>query len=233
MAAHVLKSQAKGDAFMIATRHVVAAIGVMLTLSVSPALATVTYSFTDKAGIFDDETSKDIVLSDSGTGLSTTMTVSANVGELNSNSGDFGIDSSIANEETDAIDGDANSEVLSLTFDGTIELVELDMDRIGTTSGDGADVTVGTFSEQLYTDATVSSGSFDAGSDIYTLSSPLEVSAGTAIELTGTSATVGTSGNSFGLENISLNVVPEPASAALLALGSLFMLGGRRRALRR
>jgi len=181
----------------------------------TPAMGAVTYEFGGKGSTFDGETSVDVPLTDSATGLSTIMTVDATGGTLNSNAGDLGVDD-------DLIQG--TSEAIGLTFDKTVELVELDLGRVGSDASDGADVTIGTFSQELHTAATISNGSYNGNTNVWTLGTPIEIVPGTALNLTGTQGS-----SEIDLEAGTFNVTPEPASAALVGLGGLAMLAGRRK----
>ncbi len=193
----------------------IAALTLALTVAAS---AEVTYDFTGKAGVFDNETSVDVSVSDGDTGNTTTMTVNAIGGELNSNAGDLGIDDDVEPASTsDKIDG--TDEGITLSFDKDVELVVIDLGSVGSDATEGALLTIDAFDITLHTGVS----GFNGTSDTYTPGSPIAISAGTPIQLTGSAAT-----SSFDLEAITLNVIPEPASLALLGLGGLALI--RRRA---
>ena len=182
----------------------------------APALSAVTYDFTGKGGLFDGETSVDVPLTDSVTGLSTTMTVEASGGTLNSNSGDFGVNAPGSGDTTDVIE---DGEAIDLTFDSDIELNSIDFGGIGSDLADGATLTIGTFTIDLFTNVS----GFNGNTDVYTPATHIAITAGTPINLQVASSTA-----DFDLETIDISVVPEPGSVALLGLGGLLML--RRRA---
>ncbi|MGJ8651997.1 MAG: PEP-CTERM sorting domain-containing protein [Opitutaceae bacterium] len=168
--------------------------------------AALDYDFTDKGGIFDGLTTQNVLLSDSGTGFNTTMTVLAAGGNLNSNLGDFGVDGSEAGETNDWIDGTIES--ITLTFTDNIELNLIEFGGVGTGISDGVSLTIGASALNLFTGVS----GFSGDSDIYTPESPIALSSGQSIIITGSSATSG-----FDLENFNITVVPEPGTYALLA----------------
>lgn len=181
--------------------------------------ASLLYDFTGKDAIFDGQTLVPILLSDIGTGLSTTMTVSSVGGELNSNAGDFGVDGTETGETNDFIDGLV--EAIHLTFDSDIEINFLDLGGVGSDTTDGADVTFGSFGTvTLHTGIS----DFNGTSDIYTPSTPIFLASGESIQLTGSSST-----SDFDLETIDITVIPEPSTFVLVALTGLAGFGMLRR----
>lgn len=198
-----------------------AALGTCLALTAAlgaPSSASIIFDFTDSAGLipdrsdlFDGETSVDILLTDPITAQSSTLTVAAIGGTLNSNASDFGIGNAF-------IDGTA--EAITLTFDSDIELISVDLGGVGSDIADGANLTIDGFSIDLFTGVPGFSGT----SDVFTPTSPIAVAAGTSIVFTGSTVT-----SIFDLEAATFTIVPEPASFGLAGLGALAALGGRRR----
>lgn len=173
------------------------------------ASAEITYDYTGKGGTFDGTNSVDVSLSDSG--INFIMTVVGTGGDLNSNSGDFGVDD-------DQIDG--TTESITISFDTAIDFVSIDLGGVGSDLADGANLTVGTESPiDLYTGVS----EFGGTSDIYTPASAIRVDAGDTIVLTGSSST-----SSFDLEQMTFTAVPEPATIGMLGIGSLIALLVRR-----
>ena len=189
----------------------------LLSLAAGSAHAATTYDFTGKGDVFDGQTSVPIFLTDGSN--STTMTVTGTGGNLNSNSGDFGIDGSEIDEVNDFIDG--ITESIELSFDQDIELVFIEFGSVGADMTDGVHLTVGGTSVDLFTGVS----GFDGNADLYAPSTSIALSKGSSLIITGSATT-----SSFDLENIQINVVPEPGTYALLAgLSCLALIGLRRR----
>lgn len=183
-------------------------------LAVASAKADVTFDFFDNAALFDGETSVDVLLSD--VIGDTTMTVTGFGGTLNSNSTSFGVGDS-------AIDG--TGESITLVFTTDIEVTLIDFSTIGSDVSDGALLTIGSLSFELYTDNPAVDPVFSGQTDEFLPQAPIALSAGELITFTGTSAT-----SSYDLDSISLNVVPEPGSFALLAgIAGMALAATRRR----
>lgn len=178
----------------------------ILIFASSTLHAALDYDFTGKGGTFDGLTTQDVFLSDLGTGFNTTMTVSSVGGNLNSNSGNFGVDGSEVGETNDWIDGTAES--ISLIFTSDIELNFIEFGGVGSDASDGVSLTIGGSAIDLFTGV----AGFAATPDIYTPGSPIALSSGQSIIITGSSAT-----SSFDLENFNITVVPEPGTFALFA----------------
>lgn len=177
------------------------------------AEANLTYDFTGKGSTFDDETAVDVQFTDGG--INFTMTVTAvSGGELNSNSGDFGIDN-------DSLNG--TNEVLELTFSEEIDFLWVELGGVGNKASsdrDWANLTVGSEDAiDLYTGVS----GFNGTSDVYKPTSSIPVDTTESIVLTGSSAS-----SSFDLEKIKIQAVPEPVAASLIGVGGLLTLGLRR-----
>ncbi|MDQ8206530.1 hypothetical protein QEH52_03355 [Coraliomargarita sp. SDUM461003] len=143
-------------------------------------------------------------LTDTDNGFNTTITLTAGGGTFNSNSGDFGIDSGTGTN--DFIDG--TSESITITFSTDILFNFIDLSEVGSDATDGAKLTIGGSSINLFTGVT----GFNGTQDIYTPTSPIALSSGDSIILTGSEAT-----SEFTLEGINITVVPEPGTFALLS----------------
>jgi len=165
--------------------------------------AAISYDFTGNND-FDGETVLTFPLVDTDNGNSTTMTLTAGGGTFNSNAGDFGIDSGTGTN--DFIDG--TSESITITFATDILFNFIDLGGVGSDSSDGANLTIDATSIDLFTGVS----DFNGTQDIYTPASPISLTAGNAIVLTGSSST-----SDFDLEVLNFTVVPEPNTFALLA----------------
>ncbi|MEM1221999.1 MAG: PEP-CTERM sorting domain-containing protein [Verrucomicrobiota bacterium] len=180
-----------------------------LCLITTVAQADVTYDFTGQGGVFDGLTTVDVIVTDIA---STTMTVTAAGGTLNSNSGDFGVDGTEPGETNDFIDGLVES--ITLTFSTVVTFNFIDLGGVEADISDGANLTIAGSTLDLFTGVS----GFNGTSDVYTPGSPVTLSIGESIILTGSSST-----SDFDLEAINLSIVPEPSSFALI--GGLLALG--------
>ena len=171
---------------------------VFVGFAAAPAAASLTYDFENKGATFDGQTSVAVPVTDGS--FSATMTVTGTGGNLNSNAGSIGIGD-------DQIDG--TGEAVSMTFNSNIDLISIDMSGVGTNAADGARLTIGATSIDLFTGVS----GFNGTSDTYTPASPIRVASGTSIILTGSTTT-----SSFGLQTSSFSIVPEPTSLGLFSL---------------
>jgi len=188
------------------------------------ASAAIEYIFTDdvvspdRSDLFDGESSVTVEdLLDPDTGLLTDMSVTASAGDtLNSNSGDFGITSETGSSGAVA-DGIDDDEVLTISFSSDVELDFVDLGGVGSNTTDGALLTIGTTEYTLHT-GSPSASEFDGTLDTFTPATPIFIAANTPLTLEITSG-----GEIFDLEVLGFTVIPEPASAVLLALGGTLL----------
>jgi len=183
------------------SRKIITSVLLVTTIS-SIANAAFTIDVTGN-GAYDGQNPLEIPFSDSG--YSATASFVPTGGALNSNSGQFGI----GDAEIDGI-----SETITITFSENIEFNFIDLGGVGADLADGASLTVAGSQIDLYTGVTDFNGSLD----VYTPSTAISVSKGTAIALTGSTST-----SSFFMQTINVTVVPEPGTYALLA--GCFALG--------
>jgi len=176
--------------------------------------AAVVIDFTNQAGLYDLNVTKDVMLNDPASATSFTMTVTGTGGVLNSNSESFGI-------ANDLID---DGESISISFDVAVEINFIDFSRIGATSivnDDKASVTLGSSSPVLlYSNRT----DFNGTTDVWTLSSPVYLGAGELITIG-----AGDVNASYSLQRLNVTAVPEPSSFLLLGFGGLTLLSRRKR----
>lgn len=172
------------------------------------ANAAVTYSFEGQGATFDGLTSASVALVDGSTSFN--MLVSSLGGNLNSNASGLGV-------------GDANvdgtAESISISFNTDVFFNFIDLGGVGGDLADGANFTIGGSSIDLFT----GEPDFNGSTDVYTPTSPISLSAGDSIVLTGSSTT-----SIFDLDGINVTAVPEPSTALLGAIGVLALLRRRR-----
>lgn len=179
-----------------------------IAVPIATSHAAVIFDFTGQGGTFDNMTSVSVPLVDGGINFS--MTVTGTGGDLNSNASGIGIND--AN-----IDGMAESITLSFSID--TELNFLDLGGVGGDVSDGADVTIAGTNFQFFT----GQPDFNGSSDVFTPATPIALTAGQTIVITGASAT-----SVFDIDSISVTAVPEPSSTLLLtSLAGLFVLRRR------
>lgn len=180
-------------------------LGMLLSASFAGvSMGAVTYTFVGKGVIYDGNSSVTETVVDQ---ISAEMVVTSNNGNLNSNSSSFGIGD-------DSIDG--VGEILMISFDKDVMVNIVDFSAIGADVTDGANIKIGMLSGvDLYT----GQADFNGVTDRYTPSSPLLLSAGESITITGSDA-----GSKFGLQSINVSIVPEPSTLGMLCLSGLFLL---------
>lgn len=177
--------------------------------TVSSCSAAVTYTFVNKSGLYDGNTS---VIDSIVDVTSTQMTVSANTSTLNSNMDTFGINDS-------SIDG--LTEIITISFDKDVIINIMDFSAIGADAMDGGSVTIG-----LLAPVTLFTGqpNFNGTTDTYTPATPITLLSGQSITITGS-----TGSSDFSLSSINLTVVPEPSSSSLLAVSALLLFKRKRK----
>ena len=172
--------------------------------------------FEGDLGTFLDGKSEDTyTTSQNGTTLEITLAAYGTTGsdEFNLTGTGFGINNSESGDDTDAFD---DSEYMTLSFNlaGTFQTLELD--RMTGGNGDAGSL-------EFFDGSTTNfSGSF---------SSPLTIDeAFSKDQIITLRQTAGGSGSSwgFGLETITVDVIPEPAVAGLIGLAGLGLLVARR-----
>lgn len=167
-----------------------------LTSTCIQSQAAISYDFTGNSS-FDGKLVLEISLTDPDNSNATTMSLTAGGGTFNSNADDFGID---GDSGTNAfIDG--TSESITLTFSTDIFFNFIDLGGIGADATEGANLTIGASSVDLFTGVS----NFNGTQDIYTPAAPISLTAGDSIILTGSSAT-----SKFDLEVLNVTVIPEP-----------------------
>lgn len=173
------------------------------------ANAAVTYSFLSQGATFDGLTTANVSLTDGPTSF--TMTVSSVGGNLNSNASGLGVDDANV---------DGTSESISISFSIDVEFNFMDLGEVGAGISDGASFTMNASTINLFTGAT----DFNGSNDVYAPGTPITLTAGNTIVLTGSSGT-----SSYDLDGISVTAVPEPSAAILGAFGALALLRRRHR----
>lgn len=130
--------------------------------------------------------------------------------DLNATTTSLGINAGAAGDDTDGFDALTNESV-TISFSETVSITQLDFAgfetgevfAVGANSIGFADLTSGT-------------------TDIYDFASPFILAANTQITFAVTSGAIG-------IEGMTLEVVPEPSSTALLGLGGLALILRRRK----
>lgn len=130
-------------------------------------------------------------------------------GELNSTSISLGINGD-SDTDTDTFESDFN-QIAIFSFNQAVSVTQLDFTNFE--SGE-----VFNFGGTSISNGDLSNGT----TDVYDFNVPLEIAANTQFTL---QATTG----SIGIEAMTLTVVPEPSSTALLGLGSLALILRRRK----
>jgi hypothetical protein len=171
-------------------------IAKILLIGLAPILVSAqqSYSFLDKGNIYDDETTVQETLG------ALNITATATGGVFNSNKSNFGIvDTRI----------DATTEIVTLSFSQTVEIVLIDFGAVGSDASSGVKLSTSTtpaLSLDLHTGAT----GFNGGTDIYTPATPIRLNVGESISFTGSGAA-----SSFELHNIQYNIIPEISAQSL------------------
>ncbi len=132
--------------------------------------------------------------------------------KLNALADSFGVDVSGvtgAADDTDQFDA-AIGEAVSFSFNRAVEITSLDLRGF-------EDTEVFSFGGQTITFANLDNQT----TDVFTFSSPLAIAANTPFNISATTGVIG-------IESLQLNVIPEPSTALLGALGALALLRRRR-----
>lgn len=202
------------------TTHSCVAAMVVLCLSLSPAMA-VTIDLTNPAGSGNGTAGESLDNLTSGNhsqdGLTLTATAVGGTGAfLRANNTGMGV-----NETGDGAPTQIDqslSQAISIVFDVDVDILSIDLGSVGGTT-DAARIQSGVF------DLTIFDGEaeWDNSADKWTPLSPLNVPAGTALILSAT-GTSGTANARVNAQFIELNIVPEPASLAMLGLGGMALM---------
>ncbi|MBN2683849.1 MAG: hypothetical protein JXR40_01085 [Pontiellaceae bacterium] len=134
--------------------------------------------------------------------------------KLNANNGEFGINSDIVGENSEAFDV---GEVMKLYFNRDVELNVLDFNRFD--SGDCFVLYIEGSSPLEIEYGDLSNGT----SDTYTFAEPLHIAADTTI-----SFYVRSDSGSVGMDGIDLQAIPEPMAAGLISITGIGLLLVRR-----
>jgi hypothetical protein len=168
----------------------------LLSLSLLPLFtnAQQNHSFLDKGSFYDGKTSVQETIG------ALTLTATATGGVFNSNKNNFGIvDTSI----------DGNTEIVTLSFSQTVEILFIDFSSVGSGIADGVKLST---SSTPALDLNLHTGvpGFHGSTDIYTPATPIRLEAGETISFTGSSETSG-----FELHNFQYQVIPETSAQSL------------------
>jgi hypothetical protein len=147
-----------------------------------------------------------------------TATLTANIGELNTTMGGFGVNHPLSGDTTDEIDGINASEAISIVFNVPVRLDQIVLSNFtGGTTGDSASLTIDGFGVLTLTPT-------PPALDVYTFLTNNTVLVGQVINL------AWQAGNGFSFDSFSVTQVPEPASFILLGLGLITIaIGASRR----
>ncbi|MBN2702711.1 MAG: hypothetical protein JXR23_00730 [Pontiellaceae bacterium] len=159
-----------------------------------------------------DEWATHSVLEITGLQISARTTDAAHT--LNANKEEFGIDSNIVGENSEAFDF---GEVMELYFDKDVEFSVLDFNRFET--GDCFVLELEGSDPLEIENHNLSSGTYDT----YDFAEALRVSAGTTIRFY-----VRSDSGAIGMDRIGLQVVPEPTAATLISFTGISLLLIRR-----
>jgi hypothetical protein len=172
----------------------------------SCALAGVTFDLFNSAGLYSYLEGSSGPLNYTNSGL--VAVFSASGGTMHRTSSGFGIDAPGSGDVTYALD---SGEQLRTSFDQAVEITNLDFR--GFETGEVFSIVIGTATNSIAWDDLS-----NKTSDSYTLSAPWTVSAGTEIRFAVSGAA------SVSLDGLTVNVIPEPATMAMLGLGGLLAI---------
>ena len=163
-----------------------------------------------------------------------TITSSAVNGDPHALTNSLGVDgpASSSTDDSDQIDGPfgplgllfSESLTLTLTFGGatSVSFVSVNMTGVGAAgAGDAALVAISSFNGGASTLLETGVTDFVGGGDIWTPSGGIPLTSGDTI--------VFTAQTKYGLENLTLDIIPEPSSAVLITLCGIVLLGIRHR----
>ena len=182
--------------------------------SASAAVVVFDDDFTTNAsGVFDGQNSASITES----GVTLTLSVADPVSNFETTGGGIGVNAAGAQTNSPAFDVEGG-EVFTISFDAVGTLDSFDVRAL---NGGGGDVT---FTNLATSDSTTASINYPASgfSDQTVSFSSLGFSAGDTISVTSDA------GSRYRVRALTTDIIPEPASAALLAAG-LACLASRRR----
>jgi len=189
-----------------------AALLTALTFGGNAMAATIDFSDNSTGANLDGQTSGTYTVNELP-GLSITIeSVTPGTGVFNATGSQAGINSDVAGDGSDEFDV---GETFSFSFSDPVSITEFDFAGITSAGSDSFTLSAGVFS------VTLNSG--NTSGSVYTPASAIELTAGDVITFDNIS------GNGFGLDAITLTVIPEPASMALLAAGGLLIAGRQRR----
>jgi len=193
-------------------KKAVAILGITLAGLVIPTQASLIVFTTDGTstgdyldGIGAIPTSVDVV---EIPGLTLTIATATDGHTLNSNSGDFGVDSDVPGDVNDRFDF---GEAVLMSFNKDVRINKIDFSNFD--DGETFQCTIGTAVH------TIAYSDLDNKVSDYIENLKWDVSAGTTIRMEVTSA-----GDSLSMDQLDITVIPEPAAMGLvsLAFGGLF-----------
>lgn len=186
------------------------ALGFVAATTPQASAAPVTFDLRGQSGTFDGNTTAMFTV------MGLTGTFTSMGGTLNSNGGQFGIDSPVTGEDSDGIEA---AEILQISFSQDVEFTQLDLQGFGGT--ETAIVTIGSNSTLTLTD--------NGFLDVFDFTTNNALAAGEVVEFAGG---VGT----YGISTFTVNTVtavPEPATLWIAAAGIGCVVARRRRGIHR